>query len=720
MILLTLALILCPYAPAVAALSNQTPDAPEAYRAITHLHTSFSHDARFCSEPNLQLKNLKDRGYQVVLVSEHDYSTTGSAQTDFFIPPFKNGGFEKGRLYPNQWRPIRLPRSSAEYLNVTDSSLYLEGNNSLHLRLKGNQGNFDLLSLAYRETDKERVHDRAIAYNLLLSFSLYFPELMNSSDSVAYVSCSLGRRGDVRYNEVSNRLSFYFSEESWEANGVLDLSNNTRQVSIRLDQPFKEWRTYTVNITDYALNLFDGLEDVPTKYLFLKQMTVNLASRHGVAADIYADGFQISSGWASAEMYDWWRNDIESYSDDVFLVIAGLETTLRPDIGAYGLETWQNFSRYELVEERVKEIQKADAISCIANPRASNFTAVREGGGWGAELLEIYNTVHDSEPSSQVLKVWDQFLSRGVLIFGVVGFDSHGLQAIPGSQQPSVVSQPIYENLIIARSLNRDQILSSLREGQLYVVRSHYAVRMVLSAGLNGPQQGRGVIFTSSETGAVLNVHLENVPIGSQLVIIQNGTRALTTEIQRDPFDWEYHLPMTGEAGYFRLEVHHEDRTIVFSNPLFFKKTLLPQDIWLALDPTLTSSTITSVQADNGLLEVRLESPAKDSAILRIHSPSRPDRFTIDGNDYTEYEYPTIQRVLESNYGWNYNSTSKILTLKLSIERSAGVVIEFSNQMSKDLKPMGPSPLEIGAVGVGLVLILIVLFRHKFSRNRGR
>jgi len=719
-LVLALAFLSCPSYLCVSAAPDQISEAPKAYRTITHLHTSFSHDSKFWSEPNLQLKNLKDKGYQVVLVSEHDHSNS-SVQTDFFIPSFQNGGFEKGRPYPNQWIPIRLPRESAEYLNVSESSLHFEGNTSFHLRLKGNEDDFDLLSWAYWETGEDAIRDRAAVYNLWLSFSLYFPELTDSSDSLVYVSCTIGRRGDLRYREVSKGLCFYFSEELWEGRGFSDLSNSTEQVSIRLGSPFKEWQTYAINITDYALSLFDGLENVPTKYLFLKQVAVNLASRREVPAEIYADGFQIFSGWTSAEMYDWWRNDIESYSDDNFLVIAGLETTFMPDIGAYGLKSWHDFSGYHSVDERVKEIQKAGAISCTVNPRGSNFTAVREGKGWGAELLEIYNTVHDSKPSGQVLKAWDEFLSNGVPIFGVVGFDSHGLQAIPGLEQVTVVDEPIYENLIIARSLSRDDILSSLREGQMYVVRSDHPIRMSLSAGLNGPQQGAGIVFTSSETGAVLNIYLEKVPRGSELAIIQNGTRASVTNIVDDPFYWEFHLPMTSEAGYFRLEVLHEGDIIALSNPLFFRKTSLPQGIWLALDPALSSSTITSIQADNGEISVLLESPAKHSALLKIHCPSRPNLLTINGNDYTEYEAPTIQHVLERNDGWNYESTNQMLTLKLTTEGSANIIIRLPNQTLKDSKPTSLPLLEIGIVsaGLGLILLSIFYFHRKSLRYRG-
>jgi len=649
----------------VASL-EESIEIPRAYRTITHLHTCFSHDAKFGSEPSLQLGNLKQLGYQVVLVSEHDYSTIGAAQTDFTIPPLNNGGFEVGSPYPSQWKLVNSPRESATYFNTTDSSQSMQGNRSFRLGLTGQEDDFDLLSWACWEKGKHFLHDRPTAYNLWLRFSVFFSE-STASDSAMYISISLGRRDDPKFPEVSNKLSFYFSKGAWKDESVPDLCNGTQQLSVWLDSPSPgEWQTYTLNITDYAFRLRPTLGDIPAKYLMLKQVTLNLASRRGASIEIWMDDFQVFSRWTSAEMYDWWRRDIESYSDLDFLVIAGLETSVTPDIGAYGLEVWHNFSVYESVEERVKNIKVVGALSSLVNPRASNLTAVSQEAGWGAELLEIFNTVHDQEPSSQVLRLWDDFLSQGSAIFGVAGFDSHGLIGVPGTQQPTVASKPIYENLVIAKFLNREEILSALRHGRMYIVRSDYPIRMSFTAGSGGPQQGGGVVYISPNTGVVINVCLESVPLGSELLVIQNGSTISRIDLKEEKFNQEIRLPLTDKSSYLRLEVQHGGERVALSNPLFFRQAALPQDVWVALDPTSSSSKVTSVQGENDQVEVQLYGTTGSASWVSIHIPSYPRKVLLENLDYSGRPSPNKDALSVQEHGWTYDERTGMLTAKIT------------------------------------------------------
>ncbi|WP_455368018.1 hypothetical protein, partial [[Eubacterium] cellulosolvens] len=369
--------------------------------------------------------------------------------------------------------------------------------------------------------------------------------------------------------------------------------------------------------------------------------------------------------------------------------------------------------------ERVDEIKKAGAVSCLVNPRASNFTAVKEGGGWGTELFEIFNTVHDSKPSPQVLKAWDGFLSRGTPIFGVAGFDSHGLKARPGSDQPTVASQPLYENIIVAGALTRDDILLSLRNGHVYVIRWDHPVRISFSSGPYGPQQGRGAIFTSSETGAVLNINLQGAPIGSKLTIIRNGTQVLEADVSEDPFYFDLRLPITEKASYFRSEIRYQGELIAFSNPLFFRRTALPQDVWIGLDPVFSLSTITSVQVHDGQITILLESPDEDLAVLRIYCPCKPSRLTVNGKNYINNEMPKILDTLENSDGWSYNQKSQMMTL--TVKESASIVLEFSNEMPENdsFRNLQLSIIGVIGLGSGLIIILIFYFR-KITTRRGK
>jgi len=662
---------------------EESMEVPRAYRTVTHLHTCFSHDAKFGSEPSLQLGNLRQLGYQVVLVSEHDYSTMGPAQTDFTIPPLKNGGFEVGSLYPSQWRLVSSPRESATYLSATDSSRSLEGNKSFRLGLSGQEDDFDFFSWAYWEIGTSFLRDRPAAYNLWLRFGVFFSE-STASDSVMYVSVSLGRRDDPRFPEVSNRLSFYFSEGAWRDGSVPDLCNGTRQLSVWLGSPSPgEWRTYTLNLTDYAFRFLPTLGDVPAKYLMLKQVTLNLASRRGESIEMWVDDFQVSSRWASAEMYDWWRRDIESYSDPDFLVIAGLETSVTPDIGAYGLEVWHNFSVYKSVEERVKNIKTVGAVSSLVNPRASNITAVSQGAGWGAELFEIFNTVHDQKPSSQVLRLWDDFLSQGSVIFGVAGFDSHGLIEVPGSQQPTVVSKPVYENLVIAKSLNREDLLSALRYGRMYIVRSDYPIRMSFTAGSGGPQQGGGVVHISPNTGVVINVCLEGVPPESELLVIQNGSIILRIDLEGEKFSREIRLPLTDKSSYFRLEIQHGGERVAFSNPLFFRQAALPPDVWVALDPTTSSSEVTSVQGESDQVEVQLYGPTGSASWVNIHIPSYPRKVLLENLNYSGQPSPNKDALSDLEHGWTYDELTGVLTAKITHHGLGTIHIAYGEPTEK-------------------------------------
>ncbi len=575
------------------ASSEVSMETPNAYRTITHVHTCFSHDTRFGSEPSLQLDNLRQLGYQAVLVAEHDYNTISPAQTDFAIPPFKNGGFEVGSPYPSQWRQVVSPRNSSIFLNVTDSDRAMEGDKSFHLELEGIDDEFDLLSWSYREVGSYFTRDRPIAFNLWLKFSVFFSESPSSSDSVVYISCTFGRRDDPMFPEISNKLSFYFFEEVWVDESIPDLINGTNRLSIRLDSPpVKGWQTYTVNITDYAFRLLPTLGDVPAKYLMLKQLTLSLASRRSAPVELWVDDVQVFSQWTSAEMYDWWRSDIEGYSNQAFLVVAGLETSLVPHIGAYGLTTWHNFSVYNSVEERVSNIQALEAVSSLVHPRASNFTAVSKGGGWGAELFEVFTTVHDQAPSSQVLNLWDDFLSQGSVLFAIAGFDSHGLLGTPGASQPTVANNPIYENLVIAESLDREHILTAIRHGRMYIVRSDQALKMSFSAGAGGPQQGATIISNSANTEVVITVYLEGISPGSELLVIKDDVTISKIPLEEEQYYQEMNFPLTGKDSYIRLEIRYMGERIAISNPIFFHKVDSSSNIWATFDHTIASLLI--------------------------------------------------------------------------------------------------------------------------------
>ena len=543
---------------------------PSTFRVITHLHTSFSHDARFWSEPNLQIENLKKQGYDAILVSEHDHSTFSSTQTNFVVPSFQNGGFEKSKITPLQMKIAKIPKISSQYLNASDSSHSYEGQTSFHLNLKENSDNYDSLSWAYWERGVDKIKDRPIAYDLALKFSIFFSELPDENDSTAYVCSTIGKRQDVRYKEVSKNICFYFSEKDWIELDYFPLTENQNNLLVRIDPPsLKTWKEYEFNLSELALDNFDELEGVPMKYLMLKQVTINLVSKNGSMIDLHLDNLNVVSKMTSAQMYDWWKKDIESYSEEDFVVISGLETTYGQDIAAYGLEKWYNFSNYNSVKDRTQDINDFGALSILTSPRAHNFTKVKEGNGWGSNLIEIFNTVHDSKPSSQVLKGWDSFLSNGARIGGVAGFDSHGLQMTPGERNPTVVIEPVYENIVYAESLTKENILSSLEKGQFFVKQTQYPILMTLSPGSEIKYQMGGIQDMSNNDEKNVNIFIKGAPLPSKLRIYSDGERLPELKITEDPFVTEVKIPSDKER-YVRYEVHYLDERIAFSNPIFF------------------------------------------------------------------------------------------------------------------------------------------------------
>ena len=546
----------------------------KTFRVITHLHTSFSHDARFWSEPHLQLDNLKKQGYQAVLVSDHDHSTFSSTQTNFTVAPFKNGRFETGKEIPAGMRLINHPVNSDQYQSASDSAIFSEGQKSFHLTLKGDTDKYDLLSWAYWEKGADQLRDRAIAYDLWLTFSVYFSELPATLDSTAYICAGLGRRADVRYKDVSKKICFYFSDEPWD---VFPLSENPNTLLVRMEPPkSKNWKQYEFNLSDLALDNFQNLEGVPIKYLFLKQVTLNLLSKDGATVDFHIDDLRVFSKWTSHEMYRWWKNDIESYSDENFLVIAGIEATHDQDIAAYGLENWHNFLKYDLVEDRVDYINRFGALSIITSPRAHKFAKVKAGHGWGANLIEIFNTVHDSKPSLQVLKGWDAFLSRRVRIGGVTGFDSHGLKKIPGQRNPTVVVEPIYENIVFAESLTKQSVFDALRNGHFFVRKSQHPIFMTFSPGSEVIHQMGGTLRTTKDKEKAVNVRIEGVPVPSKLVVYADGSKLPEIKIKKDPFYRLIQIP-SNKGSYVRYEIHHLGNRIAFSNPIYFEDDSAPK-----------------------------------------------------------------------------------------------------------------------------------------------
>jgi hypothetical protein len=616
------------------------------------------------------------------------------------ISPLKNGDFEMGEKYPSQWEINKVPKESTSYLNESDTNQSFKNERSFRLRLENGEKEYDFLSWSYSERDSLLIYDRPISYNLWFQFAI-FGKYLNSDpsfNSIIYVSLDIGRKGDQRFPEISNTLSFYLSQTSLSAEENINFQNNTNQVFIRLDSPsLGNWKTYLLNITDYATRFLPSLENIPAKYLMLKRLTVCLASRLSEPIEVLIDDFRLFSRWTPSEIYDWWKKDIESYSDADFLVIAGIESTIVPHLGAYGLNAWHNFSIYETVEERVRNIKAVKALSVRVHPRS--YKPIDQG----FELLEIYTADKDQYPSNRVLKLWDDFLSKGSKIYGVAGLDNH-------KSIKSVIEHPIFENLVIAEYLNKESIISALRHGKSYIIRSDTSLKISFSAGLGGPQQGGGEVYTSPNSGVTLTIQLENIPPDSELSVIQNGTIIQVMNLERAKSSQELHFPLENKSNYYRLEIRQNGKLIGLSNPLFFSQAKLPIGVWAAIDPTISSSSVNLVQGEDDQIEVQLFGTTGSISIVKIHLPEHPREVFLENLDFSETPSSNTKALIPQEHGWTFNQNTNFLTAKITLHGLGTILVAFGGAESKNL------PVFLYAILGSTILLGIYLSYYLFNR----
>jgi len=244
------------------------------------------------------------------------------------------------------------------------------------------------------------------------------------------------------------------------------------------------------------------------------------------------------------------------------LWIIGEEVTTpggHASVWGLGPHEWVDFRvspQQQQIGTLVATARRFGAIFSVNHP-ASQCVAC----GWthefvdGIEAIEISNGRHGEVASA--LAIWDRLLNEGRRVTGVGSSDWH--------TAPNAIDDAHVR--VQAAALTEDAILGSIRAGRVIVMRSVRDVTpdVVVESGGAAAGVGESLVVT---VGDPLQIRIRAPGLaGAELVVIENGSRALRTKL--DP-QGNAHVDRRASLGFVRFELYSSDGLpVAITNPVY-------------------------------------------------------------------------------------------------------------------------------------------------------
>jgi len=211
------------------------------------------------------------------------------------------------------------------------------------------------------------------------------------------------------------------------------------------------------------------------------------------------------------------------------------------------------------IQRFIAEARRLGAYTSTAHPTAPlpgltwQFFLDAEADPEGAltDGIEVWTGPFQPDDEATLQK-WDDFLRRGIKLWGNGGSDTHGIK----NDQGFAPGHPT--NVVYADSLSKKGIVEALKGGRTFVTRVPDGAELYLSATGPGGQRQivGGTIYGGEADTATFSVTVRK-SAGRLLTLLRDGTPVQATPITSDELTVTLDQPI-GAGGYVRAELRDE------------------------------------------------------------------------------------------------------------------------------------------------------------------
>ena len=434
------------------------------------------------------------------------------------------------------------------------------------------------------------------------------------------------------------------------------------------------WVKYTFNLTKFIED-FDAdykPEPIPNT-MHLIRLEIFIDKAESTLFEGYIDDFvvnvtlPVNFAQSLLDKYEWTNNYYRSQGIQVY---CGSEISEIPHMNVF---YYNSVSDVITVEQQlslnnsgvVQEVHNKGWLIQQNHPtgysaaKGWNYTElVLDNNAWGADLIEAR--------SNKELELWDTLLSRGVIILGMAGSDTH-----------TGFTEGLNTTYIYAASNSRLDIFRSMFEGRMFMGLNNFSGILIFNIKESSePYPARYPIYISKNVNATLYVKVNGTQNGWKLCWIRNGTYILNETITSTSFEKTRIFTLPDKANYFRIEVRDQnDKLIAWSEPIFFiKKTTFPTKMYYYISSIITPDKknynnekikgTTSIDFTDQRLHVVLQGPTGVTGTTVIYCPYDPIMIFEDGELKTT--------------GYTWNPDTKLLTVNVTFSSPVELDVYFA------------------------------------------
>ncbi|RKX43815.1 MAG: hypothetical protein DRP27_07725 [Thermotogae bacterium] len=331
------------------------------------------------------------------------------------------------------------------------------------------------------------------------------------------------------------------------------------------------WNTFSVNITKY-LEAVVGASNLREGWSFSDDY--NYIYNYGeayVRTEAFFDRVIVYVKDAPADFDGLWKKreeGMKTYWSDTFRFYPAVEFSSHKHMN-YFVYNETPYVRSAMFADEYEVVQWAHKqgypISVNHPGTTSDYSLGAQGvidnNAWGADLLEVWN----GKRKAYYNTVWDALLSKGVIIMGVTGADSHS--TVPEGDLCTVVYSP---------SIEAGDILKSLYEGRCFIAANNFTGKLIFNIKPScEPYPARYIVPSNGTATLYLKID-KGLQSGWKLCWIRNGTYFLNETITGDSLEVYKEFVMSSDVEYYRVEIRGANNKIIaLSEPIFFKNVKL-------------------------------------------------------------------------------------------------------------------------------------------------
>ena len=315
----------------------------------------------------------------------------------------------------------------------------------------------------------------------------------------------------------------------------------------------------------------------------------------------------------------------------------------------------------------------------IAAVQASGYPAQNNHPGITDTIADVISTFAHGADAVEVVgasnfsSTWDAILQQNHQVIGTYGTDSH---AGVGNGAPA--------DYIDAPSLTRDNLLTSLFEGRMFMARNNFGGRIAfnLDPSSASPYPARYPVYVPAGQSSA-NVHLSissGLTAGQTVNWVYNsgsGSQTITDTPSGASYDVTKAIPLSGSFTFVRAEIRDSlGNPLAHTEPIFFKAVSgLPAGMSVHVDSfepasgcacsVGTTKGITAATWSGGVsrLSLTLTDQPQTKVDLLVTSGIAPQTLTIDGSSIAPSASLSAFQAATGS-AWFYDSGAGLLYLR--------------------------------------------------------